>query len=115
MDSQTANAALSPIRNLAEFYEKKLNKIQSHSIGENLPRSRSPQRGHQVPNKTYVDIDRMTVLDFEKLEQNPPSINPRRKHLKVINNKAMTTFGNEAFNLKLYGEASELRTKKVSI
>ena len=48
----------------------------------------------------------MTVIDLEKLEQNPPTINPRRKKVKVIHNKAMTHFGNEAFNLKFGNEST---------
>ena len=43
----------------------------------------------------------MTVLDLEKLESSPPRINPRRKNMKVVNNRAMTEFGSEAFNVDL--------------
>ena len=43
----------------------------------------------------------MTVLDLEKLEQSPPRINPRRKNLRVVNNRAMAEFGQEAFNVDL--------------
>jgi len=32
----------------------------------------------------------MTVVDLKKLEQSPPRIQPKRKNMKVINNKAMT-------------------------
>ena len=52
-------------------------------------------------NQTYVDIEKMTVLDLEKLETSPPRINPRRKNMKIFNNKAMAEFGSEAFNVDL--------------
>ena len=41
----------------------------------------------------------MTVAEMEKLEQSPPRINPKRKNMKVVNNKAMIQFGQEAFNV----------------
>ena len=50
-------------------------------------------------NCTYVDIDQMTVNDLENLAKSPPKINPKRKNMKVVNNKAMTQFGSEAFNI----------------
>ena len=43
----------------------------------------------------------MTVMDLEKLEKSPPNIVPRRKNMKVLNNKAMTQFGSEAFNVNM--------------
>ena len=43
----------------------------------------------------------MTPADMEKLEQSPPRINPKRKNMKVVNNKAMIQFGQEAFNVKI--------------
>ena len=41
-----ASAALSPIRNLGEFYQRKLNKIQGHNVNDStyLSRSKSPKR-----------------------------------------------------------------------
>ena len=42
----------------------------------------------------------MTVVDLEKLETSPPKINPRRKNMKIVSNKAMTMFGPEAFNIR---------------
>ena len=104
---QRPAATLSPIRNLADYYQRKLNKIQGHNESAlNVTQSRSPKRASRVPtsNQTLVDIDQMTVVDLEKLEKSPPRINPRRKHMKMVNNKAMTQFGPEAFNLNL-GEA----------
>ena len=73
---------------------------------------RSPLRNYQVANKTYVDIERMTVLDLEKLEHSPPIINPRRKHMKIVNNKAMTEFGSEAFSIKMRRDGSEAGPKE---
>ena len=95
--------ALSPIRNLADFYQRKLNKIQGHNESFYPASSRSPKRGKNVManNKTLVDIEQMTVLDLEKLETSPPRIQARRKNMKIVNNKAMTQFGSEAFNVNV--------------
>ena len=42
-ESHNANAALSPIRNLADFYQRRLNKIQGATTEINVPaHSRSP-------------------------------------------------------------------------
>ena len=57
----------------------------------------------------------MTVLDFEKLEHSPPTINPRRKNMKIVNNRAMTEFGSEAFSIKMKGDGSEAKPKEGSV
>ena len=52
LQSEKRNAHLSPIRNLAEFYQRKLNKIQSHTYNNessymhsaNASQMRSPKR-----------------------------------------------------------------------
>lgn len=103
-DSRMAShQTLSPIRNLADFYQRKLNKIQAQNEATNVSTSRSPRRKNvsATQNQTLVDIDRMTAVDIEKLEQSPPKINPRRKHIKVISNKAMIQFGPEAFSIRV--------------
>jgi len=41
----------------------------------------------------------MTAADMDKLERSPPRINPKRKNMKVINNKAMLLFGTDAFGV----------------
>ena len=43
----------------------------------------------------------MTAGDLEKLTRSPPKIAARRKNMKVVNNKAMSQFGAEAFNIKI--------------
>lgn len=43
----------------------------------------------------------MTAVDVDKLTRSPPKIAPRRKNMKVVNNKAMSQFGAEAFNIKI--------------
>ena len=90
---KAGSSALSPIRNLADFYQRKLNKIQKSGHNESvyLSHSRSPHRREiqKNNNQTYVDIDSMTVMDFTKLEKSPPRITARRKNMKVVNNKAM--------------------------
>lgn len=98
-----SHQTLSPIRNLADFYQRKLNKIQAQNEATNVSTSRSPRRKNvsATQNQTLVDIDRMTAVDIEKLEQSPPKINPRRKHIKVISNKAMIQFGPEAFSIRV--------------
>ena len=58
-------------------------------------------------NQTYIDIDKMTVADMEKLDKSPPKINPKRKNMKVVNNKAMVLFGSEAFGVHLGDKADE--------
>ena len=40
-------------------------------------------------NKTFVDIEQMTAFDLEKLEKSPPTIKPKRKNMKMMNNRAM--------------------------
>ena len=62
----------------------------------------------------------MTALDLEKLEKSPPKINPKRKNMKVVNNKAMTQFGSDAFNIRLTCEKQDqahprLNTQKQSM
>lgn len=47
------------------------------------------------------------MADMVKLEQSPPVINPKRKNMKVVNNKAMIQFGSEAFNVKFDDRAEE--------
>ena len=43
----------------------------------------------------------MTVADMDRLEKSPPRINPKRKNMKVVNNKAMVLFGQEAFGVRV--------------
>ena len=43
----------------------------------------------------------MTVGDLENLEKSPPKIATKRKHYRVVNNKAMQQFGADAFSLDL--------------
>ena len=43
----------------------------------------------------------MTAVELDRLEKSPPRITPRRKNMKVLNNKAMTQFGSEAFNVNI--------------
>lgn len=52
-------------------------------------------------NATFVDLDQMTAAELERLEKSPPRINPKRKHMKIVNNKAMVMFGSEAFGVNL--------------
>ena len=90
-ETRDQHSALSPIRNLADFYQRKLNKIQGANESFYPTASKSPQRrSRKTNNCTYVDIDQMTVMDLENLAKSPPTINPRRKNMKVVNNKAMT-------------------------
>ena len=44
---------------------------------------------------------------MEKLDKSPPKINPKRKNMKVVNNKAMVLFGSEAFGVHLGDKADE--------
>jgi len=104
IESNKVTFHASPIRNLADFYSHKLNKLQRHADSSFISSKPNTQRGKQqvvLDNLTLVDIDQMTVLDIEKLEKSPPKIQPRRKNMKVINNKAMTQFGPEAFQLDI--------------
>ena len=71
------------------------------------PKGRQSKNKVTTKNQTYVDIDEMTVIDLEKLEQSPPRINPRRKNMKVMNNKAMSQFGADAFNVKVEPDSVE--------
>ena len=43
----------------------------------------------------------MTAVDVANLEKSPPTIKPRRKNMKIMNNRAMSQYGGEAFNIKL--------------
>lgn len=38
---------------------------------------------------------------MERLERSPPKINPKRKNMSVVSNKAMLLFGQEAFGVQL--------------
>lgn len=65
------------------------------------PNARKKKVGSNV---TFVDINQMTAGDLDRLEKSPPTIKPRRKHMKVMNNRAMSQFGSEAFNINLERE-----------
>ena len=57
-NSRMTTHTLSPIRNLADFYQKKLKKIQGHNESFYKSTSRSPKhcRQNNAINKTFVDI-----------------------------------------------------------
>ena len=44
---------------------------------------------------------------MDKLDKSPPRINPKRKNMKIVNNKAMVLFGSEAFGVQLGDKAEE--------
>ena len=46
-------------------------------------------------------MDAMTAADMDRLEKSPPKINPNRKNMSVLNNKAMVMFGSEAFGVEI--------------
>ena len=118
------NRTLSPIRNLADFYERKLNRLQGPSdLQSTYKTTVSPKKRSQrvSNNQTYIDIDQMTANDVEKLAKSPPKIATRRKNMKVINSKAMAQFGSDAFNIKIerddppQNEEKRLKTQKSQI
>ena len=85
---------LSPIRDLADFYTRRLNKISGHlETSQNMSKSPNRHLANKNNTSTFVDMDSMTAKDVRELEKNPPSIDPRRKNMKVVNNKAMQQFG----------------------
>ena len=43
----------------------------------------------------------MTADDIEHLSKSPPKIKPKRKNMKIVNNKAMIQFGSEAFHIQV--------------
>ena len=44
---------------------------------------------------------------MDRLEKSPPKINPKRKNMSVVSNKAMLMFGQEAFGVQLGDNENE--------
>ena len=65
-------------------------------------------------------MDSMTAADMDRLEKSPPKINPTRKNMSVLNNKAMVMFGSEAFGVEIdqvdeETSATRLKTQRSSL
>lgn len=65
-------------------------------------------------------MDSMTAADMDRLEKSPPKINPARKKMSVLNNKAMVMFGSEAFGVDIDQvdeemSATRLKTQRSSL
>lgn len=68
--------------------------------------------GQKTKTHTYVDIEGMTPQEIAQLEKDPPVIKTARKHMKMVNNKAMEQFGKEAFGLQKSSQHSLMTTAR---
>jgi len=100
---------VSPIKNLQEYYNKMLNKLDIQD--GTLPLRR---RLHQ---QSVLDLQTMSAEQLIKMDKSPPKLSPTRKRLTLINTALMSQFGKEAFRLdrkiQMTGRSSPIQTPRV--